>query len=104
MLTCEAVVTEAFFLIGRVRSRLEGLWGMLESDAVRIAFSLAEEMERVQRLMRKYSDIPMSLADACLVRMSEHLSKHSVMTLDSDVCCFRRHRDRPVPVIMPENL
>jgi len=51
--------------------------------------------------MRKYRDTPMSLADACLVRMSELHSHCRVFTLDSDFQRYRRHTRQPIPLIHP---
>jgi hypothetical protein len=39
----------------------------------------------LEALMRRYADTPMSLADACLVRLSELHSDCQVFTLDADV-------------------
>ena len=41
-----------------------------ERRAVISAFHLGEEPEEVLELIRKYADVPMSFADACLVRMT----------------------------------
>jgi hypothetical protein len=47
--------------------------------------------------------VPMSLADACLVRMAEMSSAYSVLTLDSDFAIYRKNRDRLIPTITPTN-
>ena len=52
--------------------------------------------------MEKYSDVPMSLADACLVRMTETLSDCLVLTTDKDFRIYRRHSRRMVPCVTPE--
>ena len=66
-----------------------------------IDFSLSMEIHAVRTLMSKYSNVPMSLADACLVRMTE-LEKHSqVVTLDQDFNVYRRLGRHIVPVVMP---
>jgi uncharacterized protein len=51
--------------------------------------------------MQRYDSVPMSLADACLVRMSEIYPDASVLTLDSDFRIYRKYRDQPIPTIMP---
>ncbi len=75
---------------------------LLERQAVKIAFRLDEEHESVGRLMAKYADVPMSLADACLVRMSESLARPKIMTLDGDFRVYRRAGRHVVPVMMPK--
>jgi predicted nucleic acid-binding protein len=74
---------------------------LLARQAVRIAFRLDEEHEQVARLMAKYADVPMSLADACLVRMSESNPRARILTLDSDFRVYRRSNRQVVPVVMP---
>lgn len=53
--------------------------------------------------MRRYRDRPMSLADACLVRLAELHSGAKVFTLDSDFRIYRRHGNKTIPLLMPEN-
>ena len=43
----------------------------------------------------------MSLADACLVRMSEIEKNCQVLTIDSDFKLYRKHGRRVIPIIMP---
>jgi predicted nucleic acid-binding protein len=74
---------------------------LLRRSAVVIAFRLGEDVEEVLRLMQKYSDLPMSLADACLVRMTEALTDPVVLTTDSDFRIYRRHGRRIVPCVTP---
>ena len=51
--------------------------------------------------MDKYADVPMSLPDACLVRMTETLSDALILTLDTDFRVYRRHSRQIVPCLMP---
>jgi hypothetical protein len=44
----------------------------------------------------------MSLADACLVRMSELIRGSSVFTLDSDFRIYRQYTNQIIPIVMPE--
>ena len=75
---------------------------MLRRRAVVISFDLSDELEPVLILMGKYADVPMSLADACLVRMSETLPNPIVLTTDADFRIYRRHGNKIIPVLMPE--
>ena len=97
--TCEAALSEAFHLLG---SRgLASLDALLRRQAARVAFDLAANMNPVLALMQKYADVPMSLADACLVRMSEILAEPVMLTTDSDFRVYRRHGRQMVPHIGP---
>ncbi len=99
--TCEAVVSEACFLLGRLAGGQAALLQLLANDVVRIDFRLHTEIETVRGLMRKFATVPMSLADACLVRMSELDAQTTIVTLDSDFRVYRRNRRQVIPTIMP---
>ena len=97
--SCEAVVSEAFFLLGRQGQA--ALAKLLERGALHCAFAFQKERDAVLALMRKYSDVPMSLADACLVRMTEILPAPILLTTDGDFHIYRRSNRRVVPCKMP---
>jgi hypothetical protein len=65
------------------------------------AFSLADNRDPVLSLMQKYADVPMSMAEACLVRMSEILADPLILTNDADFHIYRRHSRQVVPCAMP---
>jgi len=52
--------------------------------------------------MMRYSNVPMSFADACLVRMSEQYSDAVILTLDSDFRIYRRNKRQNIAVIIPD--
>jgi uncharacterized protein len=98
-LTCEAVVVETFFLLARPEAvRLARLLG---DGRLRVAYGVRDEGKPVFELMEKYADVPMSLADACLVRMSETLPDPVVLTTDADFKIYRRHSRQVVPCLLP---
>jgi len=101
LLTCEAVLAEAAYLLRRLDIGGRALMGLLERQAVRVAFHLDEHHAPVARLMSKYSDVPMSLADACLVRMTELHPRSVVLTFDADFHVYRRHGRLVVPTLVP---
>jgi predicted nucleic acid-binding protein len=97
--TCEAALVEAFHLVGaRDWSQLDEL---LRNRAVVLEFDLQADVDRVLDLMKKYNNVPMSLADACLVRMTEIIADPIVMTTDSDFVLYRRHGRQVVPCVTP---
>lgn len=101
-LTCEAVVAEACFLAGRLASGAqEAVVMLVERGVLDLSFRLADEAAVVSRMMKKYHDLPMSLADACLVRISAQNPGSVVLTLDGDFRIYRRGGRDPVPVRMP---
>jgi predicted nucleic acid-binding protein len=97
--TCESVLSEALHLLG-VRGS-PGLAALVRRRAVVVSFDLGDEVERVLGLLLKYADVPMSLADACLVRMSEVLADPVILTTDGDFRVYRRHGRQVVPCVLP---
>jgi predicted nucleic acid-binding protein len=97
--TCEAVLSEAFHLLGRGGG--PALAELLRRGAIVPAFDLATEGDPVLALLRKYADVPMSFADACLVRMTETLAEPLLLTTDDDFRVYRRHSRQVVPCLMP---
>ena len=98
-LTCEAVVSEALFLLHEPYAR--ALKKLLRQGHLRLGLNLADELVQVLDLSDKYADVPMSLADACLVRMSETLPDPVVLTTDADFKIYRRHSRQVVPCLLP---
>ena len=97
--SCEAVVSEAFYLIGNAGQG--ALAELLRRCAISLDFSLADELEPVLKLMQKYASVPMSLADGCIVRMTETFADPIVLTTDGDFRIYRRHSRQVVPSILP---
>jgi uncharacterized protein len=101
LLTCEAVLSEACFLLRGLSAGNTAVMEFVRRGAVEVAFRLDEHVAPVSKLLDKYASMPMSLADACLVRMSECHADSAVLTLDSHFRLYRRHGRVVVPVIMP---
>ena len=97
--TCESVVSEAVHLLGT--RRVSPLHALLRRRSLTLAFDLARELDPVLRLLEKYADMSMSLADACVVRMTEVDGDRMVLTTDSDFKIYRRHSRQVVPCAMP---
>ena len=97
--TCEAVLSEAFYLLGARGAH--GLSELLRRGALMSAFHVDNDIESVLKFLQKYADVPMSLADACLVRMTETLPDPVILTTDSGFRIYRRHSRQMVPCMLP---
>jgi len=97
--TCEPALSEAFYNLGPPGS--PRLIEMLSRRAVICGLPINEHLDEIIALLRKYADVPMSLADACLVRMSEVFSDPMLLTTDSDFHIYRRHGRQVVPHVSP---
>jgi uncharacterized protein len=101
LLVCEPVLAEAMYLLASYPKAQDTLLELIQNEALRVVFRLDEHIGALRKLLQKYRDTPMSLADACIVRMSELHERHAVLTLDSDFLVYRKHGRVPLPLIHP---
>ena len=101
LFTCEAVLEEACFLLRSLRGGSRTVTEFVDRRIIEIPFCVAEHAKSLGNLIAKYSNIPMSLADACLVRMSELDENSVVFTLDRDFKLYRKHGRQVIPTLMP---
>ena len=101
LLVCEPVLAEAMYLLARFSGAQDALFRLLDNGALSIAFRIEENVEALRKLHRKYRDRPMSLADACIVRMAEIHERHAMLTLDSDFSVYRKHGRVSLALIHP---
>ena len=99
--TCEAVVSEVVFLLQSEAGDPDPMLRLIERDLVRLDFVLDDHRPDVFRLLRKYRDRPMSVADACLVRMAELADASQVFTTDRDFLVYRRKGRHVIPLLSP---
>lgn len=95
------MLTETLYLLRHLEEARNAVMDMVCSGNVRIGFRLDEEVKEVARLLARYASVPMSLADACLVRMTEQHADSVVLTLDRHFKLYRKHGRRVIPTIMP---
>jgi uncharacterized protein len=101
LLVCEPVLAETMYLLARYPKAQDVVLELIHNGALSIAFRIDEHIGALRNLLRKYQNIPMSLADACIVRMSEIHERHAVLTLDSDFLVYRKHGRASLTVIHP---
>ncbi len=97
MVTCEAVVAEVAYLVAENGGKREWVLELLDRGVIELGFQLSVETAMIAKLLRKYSDSGMDLADACLVRMSERYKDCFVLTLDTDFRIYRRFQHQVIP-------
>ena len=99
--SCEAVIAEAHHLLARYPTGNRCLNQLVGSGKIDLSFSYADHADEVHRLMERYENVPMSFADACLVRLAEIHRRSQVLTIDSDFSIYRKHRNRSLELISP---
>ena len=97
------MLVEACFLLRNIYSRQEAVISLVNTGIIQVPFRLQEEVSRIGELLVRYQSVPMSLADACLVRMAEQNPESALLTLDSDFTIYRKNRYDIIPVIMPKS-
>ena len=103
LLTCEAVLSEACFLLGSFDGGQIAVIELLKRGILHTPFSMIENINQIAWLLQKYSNVPMSLADACLVRMTEVYAESLVLTIDTDFSIYRRNKRQVIPILSPHD-
>jgi uncharacterized protein len=101
IITCDAVLTEAFFLVSRNQMAHRHLRHLLRNGKIISDFASHEFLPRILDLMETYRNVPMSFADACLVSMVENNPGSTLFTLDRDFTVYRQQRRRIIPLLAP---
>lgn len=101
LLTCEPVLAESCFLLRELRGGGRAILELIVRKIIRVPFRVDEHAESLAKLLERYSNVPMSLADACLVRMSEMDERSVVFTIDHDFKFYRRYGRQVIPTLMP---
>jgi predicted nucleic acid-binding protein len=99
--TCEPVLTEACFVIARNGGQAADVIRKVQEGILSVVMDLETEAAALEALMLRYADVPMSLADACLVRLTELHQDCRVFTLDRDFARYRRHGRQVIPMLAP---
>lgn len=101
--TCEAVLSEACFLLQQLPGGPQAILELITKGLVTVSLSFQDEAKAIQRLLLRYADVPMALADACMVRLSEINEPSRVFTLDSDFKIYRKQGRTALPLLLPDD-
>ena len=101
LLTCEAVFAEAAYLTRSLPGARVALIEMIGEGFLSIGMAVADHHSALLAMVRRYGNVPMSPADACLVRLAELHPQSPVLTLDSDFLVYRKNGRQVIEVLMP---
>ena len=104
LMTCEAVLSESCFLLRDTGKGSSTVLELLKRGVLSLPFRIDDSFDQIKWLLQKYSDIPMALADACLVRMSELYINSQILTLDNDFKIYRKNKRQVIPLLTPPDL
>lgn len=104
LITCESVISEACYLLNNFEHGASNVLELIERQLIIMPFDLQSEIVLIKKLVEKYKNIPMSLADACLVRLSGQISDSVIYTLDTDFRIYRKNQRNIIPLIIPDTI
>jgi uncharacterized protein len=92
---CEAVLAEACFLMKKVHAAAPAeVIALGRKGVFAVSITLPDHWTEIERILRKYADRPISLADACLIRCAEIYQEDRILTFDSDFSVYRWNKNR----------
>jgi predicted nucleic acid-binding protein len=99
--TCDAVISEACFLLRGTPDARGKIFALIERGILRVVPMLPDESPAVRVLLARYGQ-RMDYADACLVRLAELHRGHVIVTTDAeDFRIYRRYGRQPLVLRVP---
>jgi len=100
LITCEAVIVESYYILRHLAGTRGAILENIHRGILRIPFTLTDRVAEVDKLLKKYADVPMDLADACLVDLATETGTGRILTLDSDFKIYRWGKNRPFELLI----
>jgi predicted nucleic acid-binding protein len=94
LVTCEAVIAEACYLMRKIPRAVDAILSNVAQGVFLIPFDVADHVGRIRSLLKRYNNLPMDYADACLVCLAEQFETDTILTLDSDFKIYRWNTSR----------
>jgi predicted nucleic acid-binding protein len=101
LVTCEPVIAEACYLTRGLHGAPEAILQNVAAGTFQIPIQLSQCAVAIQRILRKYRDQEVDLADACLIHLASELRSGEILTLDRDFAVYRWGANRPFRPILP---
>ena len=95
LITCEAVIAESCYLLRNLAGAPEAIIENITAGIFHIPFQLSRDTSGINKILRKYRDRKIDLADACLVRLADQFGTGDILTLDSDFEIYRWAQNKP---------
>ena len=100
LVTCEAVIAESCYLLREIFGAPQAVLANITEGVFLLPFQLSQSATAVRAIMRKYADLPIDFADACLVHLAEQLRTGDILTLDSDFELYRWSRTQTFQLLV----
>ena len=95
LITCEPVIAETCYLLRQLRGAAETVLENVAAGIFQIPLQLSASAGDVRRILYKYRDQNIDLADACLIHLANEFGTGEILTLDGDFEVYRWGRDKP---------
>lgn len=100
LVTCEAVVAEACYLLRNMPGAPEAVIRNVANGVFQTPVRLADRAVSIEKLLKKYRNVPMDLADACIVDLADQIGTGRILTLDRDFEVYRWRSRRKFELIV----
>ena len=100
LVTCEAVIAEACYLLRTMAGAPTAVLQNVAKGVFQIPLRLVDRASQVEKLLKKYRDVPMELADACLVDLADGVGTGRILTLDEDFRVYRWRSRRNFEILI----
>lgn len=95
------VITETLYLLSSSASTQSNLLEWIERGSLELRDLDMLDLKYIRTRMRKYADVPMDLADASLMAVSERTSIITIASIDSDFSIYRTSKGKYLGNIFP---
>ncbi|MBV8844498.1 MAG: PIN domain-containing protein [Bryobacterales bacterium] len=101
LITCEAVIAESCHLLRRIHGATAKILENVAMGVFQIPFQLSRDSRAIQRVLQKYRDRHVDLADACLIHLADEFKTGDILTTDSDFDIYRWGSNKPFRRLIP---
>ncbi len=101
LVTCEAVIAESCYLVRKMRGAAAAILENIATGAFQVPFQIARSAPQLQRILAKYRDREIDLADACLIHLANEIGSGDILTLDRDFDVYRWGANKPFRRLIP---
>jgi uncharacterized protein len=101
LITCEAVIAESCYLLRDQAGAVDAILQNVEAGIFQVPFDIMGCAREVRTIVKKYTNVPMDFADACLVYLAGEFSTARILTLDSDFLVYRWGKNKTFENLIP---
>jgi len=101
LITCETVIAESCYLLRDVDGAAKAILHSVATREFLIPISLPDAAPHVRRILTKYRDRNVDLADVFLIHLANEFSTGDILTVDSGFQIYRWGRNKPFRLLVP---